>query len=80
MDVELWSEGLDINPQPDSLVLKQSLRVTRDEVTLLEGSSLDVHLDYEIRMREARPSGQEDIIITQRMLHLVCKEVGQNNG
>lgn len=48
MDVELWSRGLQINSQSDSLVLKQSLRVTRDEVTLLEGSSLDIHLDYEI--------------------------------
>ncbi|KAJ5693635.1 hypothetical protein N7536_004047 [Penicillium majusculum] len=41
VDFELWSKGLEIDPQSDSLVLKQSLRVTRDEVTLLEGSSLD---------------------------------------
>ncbi|CRL30360.1 unnamed protein product [Penicillium camemberti] len=75
VDVELWSRGLQINSQSDSLVLKQSLRVTRDEVTLLEGSSLDIHLDYEILMREAQPSRQKDIIITQQMLRFVCEEV-----
>lgn len=45
VDVELWSGGLGLDSQSDSLVLKQLLRVTRDEVTLLEGSSPEIHLD-----------------------------------
>lgn len=75
VDVELWSEGLEIDPQPESPVLKQSIRVKEDVITSLEGSSLDIHLDYEMIMREARPSGQEDIIITQQMLRRICKEM-----
>jgi hypothetical protein len=53
----------------------QALRVTGDAVTLVKGPGLDIVLDYELLMREDRPTGQADIVITQQMLQMICEEV-----
>ncbi|CAG8899852.1 unnamed protein product [Penicillium egyptiacum] len=57
------------------LSVTQALRVTRGAVTLVKGPGLDISLDYELLMREDRPTGQADIVITQRMLQVICEEV-----
>ncbi|KAJ9485259.1 hypothetical protein VN97_g8095 [Penicillium thymicola] len=53
------------------LSVTQALRVTKGEVTLVKGSSLDISLNYEQLMREDRPAGQADIFITQRILQMI---------
>ncbi|KAJ6178663.1 hypothetical protein N7519_009124 [Penicillium mononematosum] len=55
--------------------ITQALRVTGGAVTLVKGPGLDINLDYELLMREDRPTGQADIVITQQMLQRICEEV-----
>jgi hypothetical protein len=55
--------------------IMQALRVTGGAVTLVKGPGLDIVLDYELLMREDRPTGQADIVITQQMLQMICEEV-----
>lgn len=62
------------------LSVTQALRVTGGVVTLVKGSGLDISLDYELLMREGRPTGQADIVITQKMLQSICKEVPSSSG
>ncbi|KAJ9490575.1 hypothetical protein VN97_g2671 [Penicillium thymicola] len=58
----------------------QALRVTDGAVLQVKGQGLDISLDYELLMREGRPTGQADIVITGKMLQSICKEVPSSSG
>lgn len=63
-----------LKPGEALLSVTQALRVTMGEVTLVKGSSLDISLNYEQLMREDRPTGQADVVITQQTLQMICEE------
>ncbi|KAJ5945291.1 hypothetical protein N7516_005459 [Penicillium verrucosum] len=62
------------------LSVTQAVRVTDGAVSQVKGQGLDISLDYELLMREGRPTGQEDIVITEEMLQWICEEVPSSSG
>ncbi|KAJ5356549.1 hypothetical protein N7517_011158 [Penicillium concentricum] len=57
------------------LSITQALRATGDAVTVVKGPGPDISLDYELLMWEDRPPRQAEIVITPRILQVICKEI-----